>query len=127
MVGRMGALDSEERKRRYAKSKMAFLASAARAGVAIAFCVTTTPAFAEREPSAAELATARSLFNEARAAEERGDWLEALGKLDAVAKVKMTPQVRFHLGLCQEHTMHLVDALNSLERAASEGAEQNLA
>jgi hypothetical protein len=59
-------------------------------------------------------------------AEERGDWTEALSKLEVVAKVKMTPQVRFHLGLCQEHTTQLVEALNNLERAASEGSEQNL-
>src|SRR5260221_5924945 len=38
----------------------------------------------------------------------------------------MTPQVRFHLGLCQEHTTRLVEALNNLERAASEATEQNL-
>jgi hypothetical protein len=84
------------------------------------------PAAADHEPSAAELASARSLFNEARAAEDQGNWDEALTKLDAVAKVKMTPQVRFHLGLCQEHTTRLVEALNNLERAASEGGEQNL-
>jgi hypothetical protein len=66
------------------------------------------------------------LFNEARAAEDQGNWADALSKLDAVAKVKMTPQVRFHLGLCQEHTTRLVESLNNLERAASEGAEQNL-
>jgi hypothetical protein len=84
------------------------------------------PALAEPEPSGTELASARTLFNEARMAEERGDWTEALAKLDMVAKVKMTPQVRFHLGLCQEHTTQLVEALNSLERAASEGSEQNL-
>jgi len=81
---------------------------------------------ANNEPSAAELASARSLFNEARAAEEQGDWQNALARLDAVAKVKMTPQVRFHLGLCQEHLGRLLEALNNLERAASEGAEQNL-
>jgi hypothetical protein len=92
----------------------------------VALCLFAAPAAADTEPSAAELASARSLFNEARAAEERGDWTEALTKLDAVAKVKMTPQVRFHLGLCQENTARLLEALNNLERAASEGAEQNL-
>jgi hypothetical protein len=92
----------------------------------VALLFVARPAAADHEPSAAELASARSLFNEARAAEDRGDWSEALSKLDAVAKVKMTPQVRFHLGLCQEHTTRLVEALNNLERAASEGAEHNL-
>jgi hypothetical protein len=91
----------------------------------LALLLAVNPA-AAHEPSAAELASARSLFNEARAAEDQGSWNDALSKLDAVAKVKMTPQVRFHLGLCQEHTGRLVEAVNNLERAASEGAEQNL-
>jgi hypothetical protein len=81
---------------------------------------------ARSEPSAAELASARDLFAEARRAEENGQWSEALSKLNAVANVKMTPQVRFHLGLCQEHMGQLVEALNSFERAKSEAAEQNL-
>ena len=71
---------------------------------------------AHANPSAAELASARDMFSEARRAEEAGRWSEALVKLKAVATVKMTPQVRFHLGLCQEHTGHLVDALNSFAR-----------
>jgi hypothetical protein len=92
----------------------------------LALVLVAAPAAADHEPSGAELASARSLFNEARAAEDRGEWGVALSKLDSVAKVKMTPQVRFHLGLCQEHTGRLLEALNNLERAASEGAEQNL-
>jgi hypothetical protein len=100
--------------------------SGGRIGAILGLLLVALPAAADHEPSAAELASARSLFNEARAAEDQGNWDEALAKLDAVAKVKMTPQVRFHLGLCQEHTTRLVDALNNLERAASEGAEQNL-
>ena len=94
--------------------------------VAAAVGVFAGQASANNEPSAAELASARSLFNEARTAEEQGEWQDALARLDAVAKVKMTPQVRFHLGLCQEHLGRLLEALNNLERAASEGAEQNL-
>jgi hypothetical protein len=81
---------------------------------------------ARAEPSAAELASARDLFAEARRAEENGQWSEALSKLLVVANVKMTPQVRFHLGLCQEHIGQLVEALNSFERAKSEATEQNL-
>jgi hypothetical protein len=114
----------ETAKRRCARG---VLAAAIRLGTSLAVVVAAPPlAAADGGPSPAELASARSLFNEARAAEDRGDWKEALTKLDAVAKVKMTPQVRFHLGLCLEHTTRLVDSLNHLERAASEGAEQNL-
>ena len=67
------------------------------------------------------------MFSEARRAEEAGKWSEALLKLKAVASVKMTPQVRFHLGLCQEHTGHLVEALNSFEVARAEAADQGVA
>jgi hypothetical protein len=105
---------------------MAFLVPARCVSAALALGLVATVASAEGEPSAAELASARSLFNEARVAEEHGNWAEALAKLDAVAKVKMTPQVRFHLGLCLEHTTRLVEALNNLERATSEATEQNL-
>ena len=82
---------------------------------------------AHADPSAAELASARDMFSEARRAEEAGRWGEALLKLKAVATVKMTPQVRFHLGLCQEHTGHLVEALNSFEVARAEAADQGVA
>jgi hypothetical protein len=97
-----------------------------RAAATLGLCLIAKLAVAQPEPSGTELASARILFNEARIAEERGDWTDALAKLDIVAHVKMTPQVRFHLGLCQEHTAQLVEALNNLERAASEGSEQNL-
>src|SRR5262249_44944671 len=118
-VRRRRPLMSGQSKGRYV-SKMTFLASVSRTGVALAFCILASAGSAAADPSSAELASARSLFNEARAAEERGDWNEALIKLDAVAKVKLTPQVRFHLGLCQEHLSLLLESLNNLERAASE-------
>jgi len=82
---------------------------------------------AHADPSAAELASARDMFSEARRAEDAGRWGEALLKLKAVANVKMTPQVRFHLGLCQEHTGHLVEALNSFEVARAEASDQGVA
>lgn len=81
---------------------------------------------ARADPSAAELASARDMFSEARRAEDAGRWAEALVKLKAVANVKMTPQVRFHLGLCLEHTGRLVEALNSFEVAKAEAIEQGV-
>ena len=125
-VRRRRPVMSGKSKGRYVTNQMNFLVSVRRTGVALAFCILASPGSAAADPSSAELASARSLFNEARAAEDRGDWNEALIKLDAVAKVKLTPQVRFHLGLCQEHLSLLLESLNNLERAASEGAEQNL-
>jgi hypothetical protein len=88
--------------------------------------LTLASSVALAEPSAAELASARDMFSEARRAEDAGRWAEALTKLKAVANVKMTPQVRFHLGLCQEHTGHLVEALNSFEVARAEASEQGV-
>jgi hypothetical protein len=88
--------------------------------------LTLASSAAQAEPSAAELASARDMFSEARRAEDAGHWAEALVKLKAVANVKMTPQVRFHLGLCQEHTGHLVEALNSFEVARAEATEQGV-
>jgi hypothetical protein len=82
---------------------------------------------AHAEPSAAELAAARDMFKEARQAEDASDWAAALDKLKAVAEVKMTAQVRFHLGLCRERLGQLVEALNDFERATSEAAEQRIA
>jgi hypothetical protein len=82
--------------------------------------------FAGAEPSAAELAAARDAFREARQAEDGGDWAGALEKLKAVAAVKMTVQVRFHLGLCHEQLGFLVEAMNDFELAAVEASEQRI-
>jgi hypothetical protein len=103
---------------------MARLAWTALAATGLILFLSSSPARAE--PSAAELASARDMFSEARRAEDAGRWAEALQKVKAVATVKMTPQVRFHLGLCEEHTGQLVEALNSFEVARSEAVEQGV-
>ncbi len=72
------------------------------------------------EPGAEELAAARQLFIEAKALEKRKEWEAALAKLRRVAEVKMTPQVRFHVALCDEHLGRLVAAINGYEVAADE-------
>jgi len=77
------------------------------------------PSFAG-EPTATDLATAREAFDEGLALEEKGDWTGALGRFQKVASVRITPQVRFHLGLCFENLGRLVEALNEFRRAESE-------
>jgi hypothetical protein len=72
------------------------------------------------EPSPEELAAARALFNEGKDDEKRNAWADALEKFKKVAAVKMTPQVRFHLALCDENLGHLVSAINGFELAAEE-------
>ncbi len=75
---------------------------------------------APAEPTDEELAAARQLFGESKELESEGDWEGALAKLEKVARVKMTPQVRFHLALCHEHLGRLVEAINGFELAAQE-------
>ncbi|MBW2457967.1 MAG: hypothetical protein JRI68_25905 [Deltaproteobacteria bacterium] len=75
---------------------------------------------APAEPTDEGLAAARRLFSEAKDLEKEGDWEGALAKLEKVAGVKMTPQVRFHVALCHDHLGRLVEAINGFELAAQE-------
>jgi hypothetical protein len=81
-----------------------------------------------QSPTDAELAAARTLFGEVRELQRQGRWAEALPKLEAIGKVRMTPQVRFHIALCMLHTGKLVAARNGFElalrEARAEDAEQ---
>jgi hypothetical protein len=74
--------------------------------------------------SAAELAAARQLFGEALRAEDEGRWREALDTFQRVAKVTLSPALRYHVGLCHEHVGELVEALNAFELAMAEGEEK---
>ncbi len=76
-------------------------------------------AFAE-EPGEAEIAAARQLFKEGKDLEAEDQWAEALARFKKVAAVKMTPQVRFHIALCEENLGRLVAAINGFELAADE-------
>ena len=75
------------------------------------------------EPSKEELAAARQLFKEGLRLERRKQWNQALAKFERVAKVKLTPQVRFHTALCQEHLGRLVEAINGFELAEQEARQ----
>ncbi len=72
------------------------------------------------EPSKEALAAARDLFKQGLAAEKENAWQEALTAFEKVSRVKMTSQVRYHIGLCHEKLGHFVDALNAFELAAQE-------
>jgi hypothetical protein len=89
--------------------------------IAVAFGVASAgPPATAAEPTAEELAAARQLFAEAKELEKKKEWEEALARLRKVAEVKMTPQVRFHIALCEEHVGRLVAAINGFELAAEE-------
>jgi len=67
-----------------------------------------------------QLAEARSLFSEALSQEAAGDWAGALEKMQKVARVKLTPQVRYHLARCKEHLGRHTEALGEYRLAEAE-------
>ncbi len=75
-------------------------------------------------PAAAEptkdLAQLRQVFAEGRQLEDKGQWSEALEKFTEVAAAKVTPQVRFHIALCEENLGRLVSAKKGFELAGAE-------
>jgi hypothetical protein len=78
------------------------------------------PARASAQPTPDELAAARQLFNEGKDLEKQKAYAGAIEKFKKVAGVKMTPQVRFHIALCEENLGHLVEAINGFELAGKE-------
>jgi len=93
-----------------------------RLGAAIALGATLAghPCFAQTPE---ELAAARQVFNEGKDLEKRNAWAEALEKFKRVAGVKMTPQVRFHIALCEENLGKLVSAIKGFELAAEDARQ----
>jgi hypothetical protein len=81
-----------------------------------------SPARAQ-EPREEQLAAARQLFNEGKDLEKTGQWGDALARFKKVAEVKITPQVRFHIALCEENLGKLVSAINGYEVAAEEARQ----
>jgi hypothetical protein len=73
----------------------------------------------------AELAKARTLYKQGLSLEAAGDWAGALGKFEEVGRVKLTPQVRFHIGRCKENLGRLNEALGDYRLAEHEAQQQN--
>ncbi len=82
--------------------------------------VLSAKVWANDSASPAEIAEARERFAEGRRLEEAGRFGEALVLFERVGRVKMTPQVRFHVALCLMHTGKLADALNAFRMAMRE-------
>lgn len=80
-------------------------------------------AWSGAEPSSAELQEARARFAEGRRLEEAGHFGEALVIFQRVARVKMTPQVRFHIALCHKHLGKPVEALANFRLAIQEAGD----
>jgi hypothetical protein len=68
------------------------------------------PLRAEDVPDA-RLAEARVWFRDGLSLEAAGDWAGALTRFEQVAKVRFTPQVRFHVARCKEHLGRMTEAL----------------
>ena len=94
--------------------------------------VTTAPAVAVAQPKAGapskkDLEAAKKAFFEGLDFEDKKDWAKALDRFEAVAKVRMTPQVRFHLALCKENLGMLIEAVRDFELAESDAKAEKVA
>ena len=77
--------------------------------------------------SAEQVLQARTSFKDGLALEKDGKWEPALAKFRETAAIKQTPQVRFHIALCEEKLLHYLDAIADFEAAGKDAAEKNVA
>jgi hypothetical protein len=85
--------------------------------LALGVALSGAPALAQ---TAQDLAAARQIFNDGKELEKLRDWAGALEKFKKVAGVKMTPQVRFHIALCEENLGNFASAMRGFQLAAEE-------
>jgi len=87
--------------------------------LALAFAIvgSQAPALAQ---DAAELKKARAQFQQATELEQAKNWTAALQAFREVGQVRMTPQVRFHIAVCEEGLGRLVAALGGYELALAD-------
>jgi len=90
----------------------------------VSLAMPTVPA---RAQTTAELERGRDLFWQALSLEVAGDWAGALSRLQQVAQIRMTPQVRFHLARCKEQLGRLTEALGDYRLAEYEATKVNAA
>ncbi len=67
-----------------------------------------------------DLKKARAQFQQATELEQAGNWTAALQAFREVGQVRMTPQVRFHIAVCEEKLGRLVAALGGYELALAD-------
>ena len=89
--------------------------------LSVVACTLLAPiASAQTGDEAARLTEARGKFQQAIELEQAGNWSSALRLFREVGQVRMTPQVRFHIGVCEENLGRLAVALGSYELALRE-------
>lgn len=77
-------------------------------------------------PSQKDLDAAKKAFFEGLDLEKAEKWSEALKRFEEVAKVRMTPQVRFHIALCKEKMGLLLEALRDFEQAEADAKSEKV-
>jgi len=77
----------------------------------------SAPAFAQTSD---ELSEARAAFQRGIELEQAKNWAGAIKQFRQVGQVKMTPQVRYHIALCEENLGKLVAALGGYELALAD-------
>jgi hypothetical protein len=80
-----------------------------------------TPAYAQ---TASEIAAAKQWFADGLALENQAKWAEALDRFRRAQGVKHTPQIDFHVGLCEARSGDLVNAIVDLDRAVTSAREK---
>jgi hypothetical protein len=103
------------------RAKMSSVKLGAVFALLAAASLASAPAPANAQPTK-DLTQLRQIFGDGRALEEKKDWAGALEKFKDVAAAKMTPQVRFHIALCEEKLGRLASAKHGFELAAAEAA-----
>jgi tetratricopeptide (TPR) repeat protein len=79
----------------------------------------------EEQDESAALIKARALFQRGLELEQAGNYSAAVQAFREVGQVRMTPQVRYHIALCEERLGRLVAALGGYELALSEADSVN--
>ena len=82
--------------------------------------VTAGPRPAQAAEDDDQLSQARAKFQQGTELEQAGNWAAALQAFREVGQVRMTPQVRYHIALCEEKLGKLVAALGGYELALSD-------
>jgi hypothetical protein len=77
-----------------------------------------SPSASAQDPK--ELSQARAKFQQALELKQAGNWPAALRLLREVGQVRMTPQVRYHIAVCEEKLGKLVAALGGYELALAD-------
>jgi hypothetical protein len=100
----------------------------ARLAAAVLVGALSLPAFSSMNAASAAddphtLAKARETFRVGLTSEAAGKWEAALAAFKEVALVKSTPQVRYHIGNCEEKMGHYVEALGAYRLALHEAPE----